>query len=112
MWTFLSARVTTRCKTACRYLARRQSIAIFLVIGGCSLVILPLLYPNLGYQLTDKILRRHTQSIQCPSLHFAKDPLPTTALASFPGSGNTWMRHLIQQSTGPVTIVCENVSIA
>jgi hypothetical protein len=25
---------------------------------------------------------------------------PLTALASFPGSGNTWSRHLIEQSTG------------
>ncbi|ELU11424.1 hypothetical protein CAPTEDRAFT_193826 [Capitella teleta] len=26
--------------------------------------------------------------------------LPSTALASFPGSGNTWTRHLIELSTG------------
>ncbi|ELU11422.1 hypothetical protein CAPTEDRAFT_193824 [Capitella teleta] len=26
--------------------------------------------------------------------------LPSTALASFPGSGNTWVRHLIELSTG------------
>ncbi|ESP04708.1 hypothetical protein LOTGIDRAFT_94282, partial [Lottia gigantea] len=29
--------------------------------------------------------------------------LPKTALASFPGSGNTWLRHLIQQVTGIAT---------
>ncbi|XP_041453793.1 WSC domain-containing protein 1-like [Lytechinus variegatus] len=28
---------------------------------------------------------------------------PLTALASFPGSGNTWMRHLIETSTGYAT---------
>jgi len=27
-------------------------------------------------------------------------PGPVTALASFPGSGNTWLRYLIQQATG------------
>jgi len=26
--------------------------------------------------------------------------LPVTGLVSFPGSGNTWVRHLIQQMTG------------
>lgn len=31
------------------------------------------------------------------------DPLPLTALASYPGSGNTWLRHLLQQSTGIAT---------
>ncbi|CAH1778829.1 unnamed protein product [Owenia fusiformis] len=33
---------------------------------------------------------------------FGKD-LPLTALASFPGSGNTWARHLIQELTGIYT---------
>ena len=28
--------------------------------------------------------------------------LPITGLVSFPGSGNTWVRHLIQQMTGTV----------
>lgn len=27
-------------------------------------------------------------------------PLPVTALVSFPGSGSTWVRHLVQQLTG------------
>ena len=27
-------------------------------------------------------------------------PGPKTALASFPGSGNTWLRYLLQQATG------------
>ncbi|XP_076336830.1 WSCD family member GA21586-like [Tachypleus tridentatus] len=30
-------------------------------------------------------------------------PGPITALASFPGSGNTWIRYLVQQSTGYFT---------
>ena len=41
-----------------------------------------------------------TQKQDCKSLHFSKKPLPVTALFSYPGSGNTWIRHLLQQSTG------------
>ncbi|XP_050406943.2 sialate:O-sulfotransferase 1-like isoform X2 [Patella vulgata] len=39
----------------------------------------------------------------CPKLGFAKTPLPVTALASYPGSGNSWTRHLLQKSTGIYT---------
>ena len=37
----------------------------------------------------------------CTDLSLSPTPLPITALASFPGSGNTWIRHLIQEVTGP-----------
>ncbi len=30
------------------------------------------------------------------------EPRPKVALASFPGSGNTWLRYLLQQATGKV----------
>ena len=40
----------------------------------------------------------------CLALHFSATKLPRTALASFPGSGNTWTRHLLQQATGFVYI--------
>ena len=36
----------------------------------------------------------------CRPQGYSKVKLPMTALASFPGSGNTWVRHLLQQSTG------------
>ena len=36
----------------------------------------------------------------CRPQGYSKVKLPITALASFPGSGNTWVRHLLQQSTG------------
>ena len=36
-------------------------------------------------------------------LRFLDPPGPLTALASSPGSGNTWTRHLIQQFSGYVT---------
>ena len=37
---------------------------------------------------------------KCTVPHFADPPLPVTALASFPGSGNTWVRFLLEQITG------------
>ena len=39
----------------------------------------------------------------CNELKFVDPPGQLTALASFPGSGNTWVRYLIQQATGYVT---------
>jgi len=37
-------------------------------------------------------------------LHLANE-LPATGLISFPGSGNTWIRHMLQQMTGMCMIV-------
>jgi hypothetical protein len=39
----------------------------------------------------------------CNKLKFVDPPGPLTALASSPGSGNTWARYLIQQFTGYLT---------
>ncbi|KAB0791171.1 hypothetical protein PPYR_02971 [Photinus pyralis] len=39
----------------------------------------------------------------CASLQFREPPKPPIALASFPGSGNTWLRYLLQQATGVYT---------
>ena len=36
----------------------------------------------------------------CVNVHFSEKKLPVTYLASYPGSGNTWVRHLLQQATG------------
>ena len=36
----------------------------------------------------------------CQSIGYSSIKLPITALASFPGSGNTWVRHLLEQATG------------
>ena len=40
------------------------------------------------------------QQTACGPLSYISPPGPITALASFPGSGNTWVRHLLQQATG------------
>lgn len=42
----------------------------------------------------------------CSDIHFrtlAQPELPRTILTSFPGSGNTWLRHLIHMATGYYT---------
>ncbi|XP_067666102.1 WSCD family member AGAP003962-like [Haliotis asinina] len=39
----------------------------------------------------------------CPSVRLSSRVLPNIALVSYPGSGNTWTRHLIQQMTGIAT---------
>ncbi|CAH0758810.1 unnamed protein product [Diatraea saccharalis] len=40
----------------------------------------------------------------CQGLQWRSPPSPyVVALASFPGSGNTWLRYLLQQATGIVT---------
>lgn len=36
----------------------------------------------------------------CSELRFLEPPQEPVALASFPGSGNTWLRYLLQQATG------------
>ena len=36
----------------------------------------------------------------CVKVHFSPVDLPRTALASYQGSGNTWLRHLIHELTG------------
>ncbi|GJQ80682.1 hypothetical protein Trydic_g9265 [Trypoxylus dichotomus] len=39
----------------------------------------------------------------CSELRFLEPPQVPVALASFPGSGNTWLRYLLQQATGIYT---------
>ncbi len=53
---------------------------------------------------------RRMRGMSGPQIEWCKYPLgykaapgPVTALASFPGSGNTWLRYLLQQATGLLT---------
>ena len=51
-----------------------------------------------------KIYRTFAEDKRCKPLRFL--PAETTlrsTLASFPGSGNTWVRHMIEQATGIYT---------
>lgn len=48
--------------------------------------------------------RAHVDMGPCKdSLRFQSTSNPVTALVSFPGSGNTWARYLLEQSTGILT---------
>ena len=40
--------------------------------------------------------------VSCRDVHLSPEPLPMVALASHPGAGNTWARHLLQQTTGQI----------
>ena len=72
----------------------------------------------------NKIAQYHNQTIKkvsksdCRVIRYSNANLPMTSLASFPGSGNTWVRHLLQQATGMILFenflkclsVCEMVN--
>ena len=58
-------------------------------------------YSEQGY----RIQRYTTYKVEewkdsCLTLKFTKRKLPLTALASHPGTGNTWLRYLLQQMSG------------
>ena len=46
--------------------------------------------------------RSEQMACQCPPVipRLSETPLPVTGLFSFPGAGNTWTRHLLQQVSG------------
>ncbi|XP_064612581.1 WSCD family member AAEL009094-like [Liolophura sinensis] len=48
-------------------------------------------------------MQRRPSANPCQTVTYSRTPLPRTALYSYPGSGNTWLRHLIQQATGIAT---------
>ena len=53
-----------------------------------------------------------TENIRwCKKRRFMKSKLPLVALVSFHGSGNTWLRYLLEQSTGILTgsIYCDKI---
>ena len=53
-----------------------------------------------GQEIQNILPRIPVWNGSCVPLKFTNVRLPTTALASHPGSGNTWSRYLIQQLTG------------
>lgn len=55
---------------------------------------------GLGLRLGSGARSRRGRPRWCSDLSFVYPPRPATALASFPGSGNTWVRYLLQQVTG------------
>ena len=60
----------------------------------------------LTFAITIESLKLRKYPEQCANLTLLEaldPPGPITALASMPGSGNTWMRHLLQLATGHYT---------
>lgn len=58
----------------------------------------------LSRRLTPRGMRSGPRIDWCrPPLGYKAAPGPVVALASFPGSGNTWLRYLLQQATGILT---------
>ena len=54
-------------------------------------------------KMTPRRIRSGRRIDWCQSVGFKAAPGPVVALASFPGSGNTWVRYLLQQATGLLT---------
>ena len=57
---------------------------------------------NVSRTQVDDYSRVRTRGSSCTPPHFSKTPLPLVMLVSYPGAGNTWTRHLIQQATGSI----------
>jgi len=56
------------------------------------------------YTEMKKILyKAHSEGCSGSPLQFLDPPGPITGLWSYPGSGNTWIRYLIEQATGKIT---------
>ena len=52
-----------------------------------------------------KIYRTLSEDKNCERLAFLppQSPVKKAALVSYPGSGNTWIRHMLEQATGIYT---------
>ena len=57
---------------------------------------------NTTKQWSDTNVWNKSQKHECELVdpNLSSTPLPTTGLVSYPGSGNTWTRHLLQQVSG------------
>jgi hypothetical protein len=58
---------------------------------------------EMSRKMTPRRIRSGRRIDWCQSVGFKAAPGPVVALASFPGSGNTWVRYLLQQATGILT---------
>ena len=53
--------------------------------------------------LYNMFYKAHNEWCLGKSLKFLDPPGPLTGLWSYPGSGNSWMRYLLEQATGIIT---------
>lgn len=74
-------------------------------LGHCALNRYYLCPPTTGGHFAKNTL----SSKRCKERSFLNRNSPIVALISFPGSGNTWLRHLLEQATGIYTgsIYCD-----
>ena len=70
-----------------------------------NMIILRLVIPLYLYKFVISEVTNHKDIQWClgNSLKTLDPPGPITGLLSFPGSGNTWLRYLIQKTTGILT---------
>lgn len=54
---------------------------------------------------------KHPTEMKCPKkkIEMSKENRPVTALFSFPGSGNTWTRHLLEYTSGKYSFYLEHL---
>ena len=64
-----------------------------------------------AWKIKSQLEGNQTGSRECSRWHFSSVALWRTALASHPGSGNTWTRYLIQQLTGQNIISSNNLQV-
>jgi hypothetical protein len=57
---------------------------------------------RIPFRLDKSLLSKNIQNVQCPTskMDYLTKKSPLVALASFPGSGNTWTRVLLERVTG------------
>ena len=85
------------------------ALFFFLILLGCVVrkmskgVVATELKETAYAEKTLKIRPNADDCYNMSKLRYLDPPAPRTVLASLPGSGNTWVRHLIQLATGVVT---------
>ena len=67
--------------------------------------------PQEMQKMKEKLEGERVGADDCTRWHFSRVPLWHTALASHPGSGNTWVRYLIQKLTGESAILYRNLQV-
>ena len=93
-------------------------VTVFMVILGMLLIIYHGYTSSIDLKQFSVIVRKYSSilsktsntslteadsaSTDCLRMHKSETKLPLTYLASFPGSGNTWVRHLLQQASGKI----------
>ena len=92
------------------YLMIMIAVIVVLKYGPTHVEVMPLMpldktgsvLGNRNKQWPDTNKDIMTKRFQCKLVEpkLSTTPLPVTGLVSFPGAGNTWTRHLIQQTSG------------